>query len=70
MDLARGRQRRRLLRLHRLPRHHQRRFPVSHTNLRGESDAESEHGGDEVGDGVCDCVICGVDWTVSFAERC
>lgn len=41
---------------------------MSDPDVRGESDAESEYGGDEVGDGVCDCVVCGVDWTVSFGE--
>ena len=64
--MARRAQRRRLLRLHGLLRHHQRRVPVSDPHVRGESDAEFEYGGDEVGDGVCDCVVCGVDWTVSF----
>lgn len=41
---------------------------MSDPDVRGESDAEFEYGGDEVGDGVCDRVVCGVDGTVSFGE--
>jgi hypothetical protein len=42
---------------------------MSHPDLRCEFDAQSEHGRDTIGDGVCIDFVRRADWTVSLIDN-